>query len=128
MAEQNWSYVKLDEKGKIKGCPTNDSKGEITGKFIINLPAYFDEHPDERIRLGWIKHIKHTPEEIEYNKQTQYLQWSYKQIDEFTIEDVCEVIDKTEEMLLLEEINEAIGFVARSAIFVMDDAVIQGGF
>ena len=87
----------------------NDSKGEITGKFVINLPAYFDEHPEERKRLGWIKHIQHTPKEIDYNRQTQYLQWSYKQIDEFTIEDVCEVIDKTEEMLLLEEINEAVG-------------------
>lgn len=110
MAEQNWSYIKLDEKGEIKRCPMNDSKGKITGKFVINLPAYFDEHPEERKRLGWIKHIQHTPKEIDYNKQTQYLQWSYKQIDEFTIEDVCEVIDKTEEMLLLEEINEAVGY------------------
>ena len=118
MAEQNWSYVKLDEKGEIKRCPMNDSKGEITGKFVINLPAYFDEHPEERKRLGWIKRIQHTPKEIDYNRQTQYLQWSYKQIDEFTIEDVCEVIDKTEEMLLLEEINEAVGYGGGGIAFV----------
>lgn len=118
MAEQNRSYVKLDEKGEIKRCPMNDSKGEITGKFVINLPAYFDEHPEERKRLGWIKRIQHTPKEIDYNRQTQYLQWSYKQIDEFTIEDVCEVIDKTEEMLLLEEINEAVGYGGGGIAFV----------
>ena len=43
MAEQKWKYEKLDEKGDVRFCPINDSKGEITGKFIINLPAYFDE-------------------------------------------------------------------------------------
>lgn len=109
MAEQKWKYEKLDEEGNVKYCPMNDSKGEITGKFIINLPAYFDEHPEERIRLGWIKHIEHYPKEIEYNSQTQYLQRGYKQIDEYTIEDEYEVFDKTEEMMLLEELLDTVG-------------------
>lgn len=110
MAEQKWKYEKLDEEGNVKYCPMNDSKGEITGKFIINLPAYFDEHPEERIRLGWIKHIEHYPKEIEYNSQTQYLQRGYKQIDEYTIEDEYEVFDKTEEMMLLEELLDTVGY------------------
>ena len=116
MAEQKWYYEKLDEEGKIKRCPVNDPKGEITGKFIVNLPAYFDENPEERIRLGWIKHIEHYPKEVEYNRQTQYLQRGYKQIDEYTIEDEYYVLDKTEEMLLLEEMLEAVGYAGGGSI------------
>ena len=108
MAEQKWYYEKLDEEGKIKRCPMNDDKGKITGKFIINLPAYFDENPEERIKLGWIKHIWHNNSEIEYDHQSQYLQKSVKQIDDFTVEDEYSVFDKTEEMLLLEEMLECV--------------------
>lgn len=124
MAEQRWKYEKIDDEGNIKLCPMNDAKGEITGKFIINLPAYFDENPEERIRLGWIKHIEHVPKEVEYNKQTQYLQGSYKQIDEYTIEDVYHVLDKTEEMLLLEEMLEAEGYTGGGIVF----AGLEGNF
>ncbi len=109
MAEQKWVYEKLDENGQVKTLPANDSKGEITGKFIIGLPEYFDEHPEERIRLGWIKHIRHYSNDVEYNKQTQYVRRTIVQIDEYTVEDVYEVFDKTEEMLLLEEMLESIG-------------------
>lgn len=124
MAEQKWYYEKLDEEGKIKRCPANDSKGEITGKFIINLPAYFDENPEERIRLGWIKHIEHYEKEVEYNRQTQYLEKSVKQIDEYTIEDVYHVLDKTEEMLLLDEMLEAVGYTGGGIVF----AGLEGNF
>ena len=108
MAEQRWTYEKLDEEGNIKHCPPNDAKGEITGKFIINLPAYFDENPEERIRLGWIKHIEHYSKEIEYDRQSQDLQKSVRQIDAHTVEDEYAVFDKTEEMLLLEEMLECV--------------------
>lgn len=121
MEELKWTYEKLDENGKIKFCPVNDSKGEVTGKFIINLPAYFDENPEERIRLGWIKHIKHSEKEVEYNHQTQYLQRSYKQIDEYTIEDEFSVFDKTEEMLLLEELLDAVGYNENGIIAWLDN-------
>lgn len=110
MAEQKWYYEKLDEEGKIKRCPMNDDKGEITGKFIINLPAYFDENPEERIKLGWIKHISHDPKEIEYDRQSQYLMKSVNQIDEYTVEDEYSVFDKTEEMLLLEEMLDCVNW------------------
>ena len=128
MAERKWVYEKLDENGNIKGLPAHDSKGEITGKYIIGLPEYFDEHPEERIRLGWIKHIRHYPNEIEYNRQTQYVRRTVKQIDAYTVEDVLEIFDKTEEMFLLEELNEAIGFGTGGDTFVIGNAVIQGGF
>ena len=116
MAELKWRYEKLDEHGNVKMLPANDSKGEITGKFIIGLPEYFDEHPEERIRLGWIKHIEHSVKEIKYNNQTQYLRRNMIQIDEYTVEDSWEVFDKTEEMLLLEEMLDSIGYMGGSGI------------
>ena len=125
MAEQKWVYEKLDENGKIKTLPTNDSKGEITGKFIIGLPEYFDEHPEERKRLGWIKHIRHNVNEINYNKQNQYLRRTVIQIDEYTIEDVYEIFDKTEELLLLEEELDSIGYMGGTGIIW---AGFEGGF
>jgi len=48
----NHHYERLDENYKIIRCPTFDYDGKYTGKIIINLPAYFDENPEERIRLG----------------------------------------------------------------------------
>lgn len=120
MSEQKWYYEKLDEEGKIKRCPMNDDKGEITGKFIINLPAYFDENPEERIRLGWIKHITHEPyKELEnFNQQSQYLSKTTVQVDEFTVEDVYNILDKSEEQLLLEEIMEGTNAYAGGIVFV----------
>ena len=118
MSEQKWYYERLDEEGKIKHCPMNDDKGEITGKFIINLPAYFDENPEERIKLGWIKHIEHYPNEIEYDRQSQYLMKSVNQIDENTVEDEYSVFDKTEEMLLLEEMLECVNWGGSGIVFV----------
>ena len=114
---RKWDYEKLDEEGNIKRCPMNDSKGEITGKFIVGLQEYFDENPEERIRLGWTKHIYHDPKEIEYNHQTQYLERSCIQIDEYTVEDVYYVLDKTEEMMLLEEMLEAVGYTGGGIVF-----------
>lgn len=124
MAEQKWYYEKLNEEGNIKRCPMNDSKGEITGKFILNLPAYFDENPEERIRLGWIKHIEHYPKEVEYDHQAQYLQKTVKQIDDFTVEDEYVVFDKTEEMLLLEEMLDCVNWGGSGIVF----AGVEGEF
>lgn len=48
-----WSYEKLDEEGKIKtiaGDYTNDADGKITGRIVMNVKAWFDENPEERIR------------------------------------------------------------------------------
>ena len=103
-----YTYEKYDENHKIKQCPTNDFDGSVTGHIVMNVKAWFDEHPEERKRLGWIKHIYNGSNEIEYNRQTQYLVRSQKEIDAYTIEDVYHVMDKSEEMMLLEEMLEVI--------------------
>lgn len=102
-----WLYEKLQEDGKIKTIAGNhnDFDGKITGHIVFGVKEWFDENPDERIRLGWTKHIKHNPEKygIEYNKQTQYLEKTVRQIDAYTCEDVYAVKDKTEDMMRREE-------------------------
>ena len=102
--EITYIYEKWDaEKLEIKYCPTDDKDGSVTGKFILNVPKYFDENPEERIRLGWVKHIIHDNSDIEYNKQTQFVIWTTKQIDPYTIEDEGHVLDKSEDQLAFEE-------------------------
>ena len=95
-----WQYEKLQENGKIKTAPINDYDGKITGHIVFGVKAWFDEHPEEARRLGWVKHIKHNVEKwITYNKQTQYLIVSKKVIDEYTYEDEYTIMDKTEDMM-----------------------------
>lgn len=103
MAEQKWDYEKLGEDYKIKIAPTNDFDGSVTGHIVFGVKQWFDENPEERKRLGWIKHIRKDQKEVEYNHQSQYLVRQERQIDEWTIEDVYHVMDKSEEMMRLEE-------------------------
>lgn len=104
MDNRNWTYEKIED-GKIKYAPTNDADGKITGRHIFGLKAWFDENPEERIRLGWVKHIHHETKDIEYNRCTQYLVISEQRIDAYTVEDVYHVMDKSEEMMRLEELT-----------------------
>ena len=89
----SWTYEKIDENYKRQTVTqySNDANGKITGKHVINVHAYFDENPEERKRLGWIKHIRHTNKEIQelcpYNKQSQNLIITPTQIDEWTVEE-----------------------------------------
>ena len=106
-----WEYVKLDEKGEIKYLPGADIDGSITGHVVFGLKAWMDENPEERKRLGWIKHFENSSDDIEYNKQTQYLVHGLRMIDEYTAENVFYVMDKTEEMLLLEDMLESLGIM-----------------
>lgn len=104
----DWSYEKLTEQYELKTCPINDYDGSVTGHIVYNVHAWFDENPEERKRLGWIKHIRHSDEEIreivgDWNPQTQNLVTTQKQIDEWTVEDTYHVLDKSEEQLLFEE-------------------------
>lgn len=107
MDDEKWIYQRLKD-GKIEYAPVNDFDGKITGHIVFGVSAWFDENPEERIRLGWIKHIKHDPKEIEYNKRTQYLIKATRQIDEYTIEDEWHIMDKSEEMMRLEELTGVI--------------------
>ena len=98
-----WSYERLKEDGKIEtvSINKNDFDGSITGHIVFGVKEWFDEHPEERVRLGWVKHIHHNPEKygIEYNKQTQYLEKTVKRLDAYTCEDEYEVKYKTEDMM-----------------------------
>ena len=117
MAERNWRYERFTEDAEIQSCPIDDKDGSVTGKFVLNVPAYFDENPDERIRLGWIKHITHYSDEIEYNRQTQFLVRTTKQVDDYTIEDEYHVLDKSEDQLLFEEMLEVATLSGGGMIF-----------
>lgn len=106
MAETyNWYYEKLNEKGKLKQAPTNDYDGKITGHIVFGVARWFDENPEERIRLGWVKHITHKTKDIEYDRATQYLVKQVKTVDEHTVEDVYHVMNKSEEQMRLEELH-----------------------
>lgn len=119
----NYYYEKMTEDLNIKRCPMNDANGAITGRHIINLPSWFDENPEERKRLGWIKHITHNVKDIkDYNPQTQYLTKSIAQIDEYTVEDVYNIFNKSEEMLLLEEMLETVNWRSDIIFIGMEDA------
>ena len=117
-----WEYEKVDpETGKIKYAPMNDATGEITGHHVFGLKAWFDEHPAERIALGWIKHIHIKTQDIEYNHRTQYLAKGMRWIDETTYEDEYHIMDKSEEMMRLEELTHG------SIFFDTDDGIVIGG-
>ena len=105
MAEEKWIYERLDEKGVIRHCPMNDHDGSVTGHIVFGVPAWFDENPEERKRLGWIKHITKDTKDIEYNHQTQYLVRAVVQVDDYTVRDEYHVMDKSPEMMRLEEIE-----------------------
>ena len=103
MAERNYYYERYKEDCTAERCPQDDKDGKISGHLILNLPAWFDENPEERKRLGWIKHITKDTSKVEYDRQTQFLVKSVRQIDEFTVEDVYNVLTKSEEQLAFEE-------------------------
>lgn len=104
-----WEYEQLQESGKVKFAPMNDYDGKITGRIVFGVKQWFDENPEERIRLGWVRHIHHSTKDIEYNRQTQYLVKSHKIIDDWNYEDEWHIMDKTPEMMLEQEKNSWLG-------------------
>lgn len=115
--KQHWTYEKLSEDYKPITLPLNDEDGSITGKIIINLKSYFDENPELRKSLGWIKHIKYDLENSDYDAQTQKVMYSTKTVDEYTVEDECHFIEKTEEQMLWEELGFDTGIQFIGGIF-----------
>ena len=106
----NWDYERLDENGKTERVYnfTIDADRKYTGQLVMNVKAWFDEHPDEWVARGWTKHIHYEPKEIKekypFNAQTQILLKGINRVDEHTIEDVFYVLDKSEEMMRLQEL------------------------
>ena len=104
MADRDYYYERYNtEKNEIERCPIDDKDGKITGKCVLNVIAYFDENPEVRKALGWIKHITKDTDKIDYNKQTQFLVRATNPIDEYTVEDVYHVLTKSEDQLAFEE-------------------------
>ena len=117
----NHYYERLDENLTVRRAPYHDADGKITGKHILNLQAYFDENPAERISLGYIKHLTYTEKEVKeqfpYHPGSQALIRSVVQIDANTVQDTYTVYDKTEDMLYLEEQLRMLGLDNYSIIY-----------
>ena len=103
--EPKWHYEKLNEKGQREWAPPNDADGKITGRHVFGLKFWFDENPEERIRLGYIKHIEHDAKDIEYDHATQYLINAVKRVDDYTVEDDWKIMDMSPEQMRLAELN-----------------------
>lgn len=114
---ERWDYEKLDENYNLVVCPPKDTDGSITGHIVFGVKQWFDENPEERKRLGWIKHIRHDRSEVEYDSQTQILIPSTRAIDDWTVEDVYHVINKSEEMMRLEEMLETLSFADKAGLY-----------
>lgn len=102
-------YEKLNTKGRPVRVRPNDYDGKITGHIVFGVDAYFDENPEEARRLGYTKHITHTIKEVremfpDFDPCTQAVLKSVRRVDEWTVEDVYHVIDKSEEMSLRDEL------------------------
>lgn len=107
MAEKNtWHYERLNEEGRVITAPVNDTEGKYTGgRIVYGVEAWLDENPEEARRLGWVKHITHSTKEIEYDRATQYLARQVRVIDDYTVEDVYHIMNKSAEMMRLEELR-----------------------
>ena len=123
-----WTYERLLADGTVQHCPAVDADGSVTGHVVINVKAWFDEHPEECKRLGWTKHISHDYDEvremIDYDPQTQILVTSARQLDAWTVEDVYHVLDKSEEMMRMEALLETANVYVPSGHVILD---AQGG-
>lgn len=112
-----YTYEKYED-GSVKSLPQDDKDGEVTGKCVLNVKAYFDENPEERKRLGWIKHITHdTNELLGYNPQTQFVVKGIKTIDEYTVEDTLHAMEKSEDQLAFEEMLSVASFGDSGFVF-----------
>lgn len=121
------TYEKYKEDGTLQYCPANDPDGSITGKKVMFLKAWFDENPEERKRLGWVKHIHYEQKDIKaigYDPLTQYLIPSVVKVDDYTIQDAYHIINKSEEMMALEEMLEVMNLYTPAGHVILD---AQGG-
>ena len=123
-----YKYEKLDENYRRQYCPLNDYDGSITGtgKCIIGLKAWFDENPEERKRLGWIKHyyyenVDEMREDYPEFVPAQHYAVQYtEEIDEYTVKDSYRIIEKTDEMLELEEMLESMNIYIPTGTMIVD--------
>lgn len=123
-----YRYERLDENNMVQHCPINDYDGSITGtgKCIIGLKMWFDENPEKRKALGWIKHYYYTKnsevlEDLpEYDPTLHYLSLSTEKVDEYTTRDRYRLIEKTDQMYELEEQLEAMNLYVPNGTMIVD--------
>lgn len=119
-------YEKLTADGKYQYCPANDFDGSVTGHIVINVRAWFDENPEERKRLGWIKHLYYESDaELkkdlpDWDPASQLLVKGTRRIDDYTIQDEYHVIDKTDEIMELEEMLETMNLYVPAGLVQLD--------
>lgn len=106
--EIEYEYKRFDEDGDLEYAPSCDYDGKITGKIIYNLHQYFEENPEEYIRLGYTKYILNENYPIDY-KGNQLVLTEYKNIDEHTIKAIYHVIDAPEERILIDQLLNSPG-------------------
>lgn len=124
-----YKYERLKEDHSMQYCPVNDYDGSITGQIVMDVKAWFDEHPEERMKRGWIKHFYYDdPKEVQrdfpYDPATQYLIPSTKRIDAYTIQDIYCPIPKPAECMAMEEMLELMNIYVPSGMMILDS---QGG-
>ena len=123
----------MGQRADTKAIKTDAQKCSIEANF--NLSAYdmkewFDENPEERKRLGWIKHweyenMKEIKEDLpDYDPVRHYLLKSEVTVDQYTTKDKYVIIEKTEEMLELEEKLEIMNLYVPTGTMIVDS---QGG-
>lgn len=121
-----WRYEKLDENGRMQYCPANDPTGEVTGHIVMGVKCWFDENPEERKRLGWVKHLYfESSDEFketypDFDPALQYAVPTTRNIDEYTIQDEFHFVDKPDEMLELEEMLETMNLYVPSGFVQLD--------
>lgn len=120
--EESWEYEKLDENYNKMFCPMNDIDGKITGHSIIGLRQWFDENPEERKRLGWVKHIHHAAKDQlgDYDTTTHFPVCTTKQVDEFTIEDEWHLLPISEDMMVFTELANVMGLTISYGLLATD--------
>ena len=107
------TYERYNEDGKVVHCPMHDLDGKITGQYVMGVKEWFDENPEERIKRGWVKHIKWDYKEVRekwpFNPQTHIIQCNPKWLDEWTVQDDYIIMPKSEEMLWFAEMASTMG-------------------
>lgn len=122
MMAERWHYEKLDENLARQYCPINDLDGKITGRCVLGVKQWFDENPEERKRLGWIKVIEHDLKDQlpDFDRTQQYVVQTTRQIDEYTVEQVYHAMPLSEEMMLFIEMSNALGLTISYGLLEQD--------
>lgn len=106
------TWYKRIVNGKLEIAPTNDLDGKLSGKPVIGFQAWLEENPEEAKRIGFVKVVDH---EEDYDHNRFYTIERHEEHDDGSIHIFYDLHEKTEEMILL---NELYSIVANGAGFL----------